>query len=308
MTTPRKLRLIRRLTITLLAAAMTLPGAASLAADKGENAATDGRGDRPMVIAHRGGALLRPENTLSAFRHAHDLGAEILEFDMLMTADDQVAVYHDPTINPDFCRPDEGADAASRPVRAMTLAEVRQLDCGSGVRPIYAGPRYMTVAGARVPTLDEVFGAFRDTGAMFFAETKVPKSMDGVVDVDPVLFAARLNDAVVKYGLEDKVILQSFDYRTIDALHDINPRIRTCLLGAHRHTDDYLALLRQHNASCIVLGTDRVTPDQLRELQQAGMLVYSDVIDSAEEWRRYAELGFDAIFTNDPAGAIDYLD
>ncbi|HEY0595650.1 glycerophosphodiester phosphodiesterase, partial [Sphingopyxis sp.] len=68
--------------------------------------AADPARDHPpiAIIAHRGGALLRPENTMPAFRHAATLGVEYLEFDMEMTADDRVVVYHDATINPDFCK------------------------------------------------------------------------------------------------------------------------------------------------------------------------------------------------------------
>lgn len=64
---------------------------------------------QPIVIAHRGGALLMPENTLPAFDHAVALGAEMLEFDIVMTADDQLVVQHDPTVNATFCTAEPGA-------------------------------------------------------------------------------------------------------------------------------------------------------------------------------------------------------
>src|SRR5690606_37671079 len=99
----------------------------------------------------------------------------------------------------------------------------------------------------------------------------------------------------------------SFDFRTIDALHRINPRIRTCLLGVPRQTRDYLAMLRQHKAGCIVLSHEEIDRDGVRDLQQAGILVFSGVADRAEDWRKYADLGVDAVFTNDPAGAIAFL-
>src|SRR3546814_8671078 len=85
--------------------------------------------------------------------------------------------------------------------------------------------------------------AFRDSDALFFAETKIPKD----ADVDPVQFAQLVEAAVRENGLEDRLILQSFDFRTIDALHAINPRIRTCLLGVPRQTRDYLATLRRRS-------------------------------------------------------------
>lgn len=259
------------------------------------------------VIAHRGGAMSRPENTMPAFSYAHQLGVDVLEFDLLMTADDQVVVYHDATINPEFCKSGAGTSVPGAPVRSMTLAEIQALDCGSGARKAYNVKGFRPVPGARIPTLEEVLGAFRARNVLFFPETKVPKGAPGMAEIDPVKFASLLNDAVVKNGLEDRVILQSFDFRTIDALHKINPRIRTCLLGAQKFTRDYLPVLRRHNATCIVLSDKDIDAAGIRGLQKEGILVYSGVVDTPKEWQTYVDLGVDAIFTNDPEGAIGFL-
>lgn len=260
------------------------------------------------VIAHRGGAMNRSENTLPAFRHAAEIGAQWLEFDMLMTADDRIAVYHDAEINPAFCAPDKDAAIQAGPVRGLTFAELRQFDCGAGVRPAYAVPGHVRAPGARIPSLDEVLAGFKDSDARFFAETKFPKPTPGLPDIDPVKFASMLDEAVRKHGLEDRLVLQSFDFRTIDAMHRINPRIRTCLLGAPKLTRDYAALLGRHHASCIVLGAAAVDRNGVAALRKAGVLVFSDVVDTPAEWRTYVDLGMSAIFTNDPASALEFLE
>lgn len=291
----------------LAGAAMMLLSACAEPQDQAPAGADDAASSEMPVIAHRGGAMSRPENTMPAFHYANELGAEVLEFDMLMTADDQIVVYHDATINPSFCSPTNSDETVDGLVRGMSLEEVRQLDCGSGVREAYDVTGFTSVPGASVPTLDEVLSEFQDSEALFFPETKVPKDMEGVAEIDPVKFATLLNDAVVRNGLEDRVILQSFDFRTIDALHEINPRIRTCLLGVQRTTTDYLPVLQQHNASCIVLGQDNIDAAGVRELQDAGVLVYSGVADTPQEWQAYVDLGMDALFTNDPEAAIGFL-
>ncbi|MBH1991409.1 MAG: hypothetical protein I8H86_00825 [Sphingomonadaceae bacterium] len=257
----------------------------------------------PKVLAHRGGALLRPENTLPAFRHAVEIGTDIIEFDMQMTADNQIVVHHDTAINPAFCTPDIGTEVKADDVHRLSLAGTQRFDCGRVARPSYAGPKFVAVPGAHIPTLGDMLRTMRDADVDFFAETKIAKGSD----VDPVRFATLVEAAIRENGLEDRLILQSFDYRTIDALHRINPRIRTCLLGAQKLTSDYRAILREHRASCIVLKRSDVDAQGVARLQADGILVYSDVVDTAEEWRSYADLGFDAIFTNDPQGAIDFL-
>lgn len=256
-----------------------------------------------QVIAHRGGALARPENTMPAFHHAAGMGAEYLEFDMMLTRDNRIVVHHDASVNPEFCAPTEGTEVAAGPVRERSFADMRAFDCGSAVRPSYAGAGFLPVPGAQVPDLEEVFATFGASDALFFPETKIPQG----ADIDPVLFATLFEDAVRRHGLEDRVILQSFDFRTIDALHTLNPRIRTCLLGVPRQTRDYLPVLLRHNATCIVLAHDEIDADGVRALQQEGVLVFSGVADKAEDWQKYIDLGFDALFTNDPESVIAFL-
>lgn len=292
----KRMRLMA-LALALAAGGMMLP-AAPAAHAAGEAQA----GKRAMkVIAHRGGAMARPENTMAAFHHAAGMGVDYLEFDMMMTRDNRVAVHHDTAINPEFCK--SATDTAPAPVRDLSFAQTQAFDCGSAVRPAYAGSRFLAVPGARIPGLEEVLATFAGGDALFFAETKIPQG----ADIDPVLFATLLEDAVRRHGLENRLILQSFDFRTIDALHAINPRIRTCLLGVPRQTRDYLAMLRRHHAGCIVLSHDEVDRAGVRALQQAGVLVFSGVADIEADWREYADLGFDALFTNDPEGAIAFL-
>ncbi|MGY0559822.1 glycerophosphodiester phosphodiesterase [Luteimonas sp. A277] len=266
-------------------------------------------GSLPAVAAHRGGAMHRPENTISAFDHAIALGVDVLELDMVMTDDDQLIVHHDATINPDICTPDPGSNVVAGPVRGLTLQQTQEFDCGTQVRDIYDVKGFKAVPGARIPTVDEVLQRYRNQDVVFYAETKVPKSMPGVTDVDPVAFATLVEAAVRQNGLEDRFILQSSDYRTIDALHAINPRIRTCLLGAHNWDHrDFLATLQQHHATCILLRDSIADKDDVQALQDAGVQVYSEVVDTPEAWRRYLDLGVDVLFTNHPEGAIEFVE
>ncbi len=98
---------------------------------------------RPLVIAHRGAARLAPENTLTAFRLAADLGADAVELDARLTADGEVVVLHDKLLD----RTTNGSGLVSR----RTRQELQTLDAGAK-----SGPGF---AGERIPTLDQVFEA-----------------------------------------------------------------------------------------------------------------------------------------------------
>jgi glycerophosphoryl diester phosphodiesterase len=282
--------MIKHLVSGLLAVGAVLSStAAPAAADKG-----------PMIVAHRGGALLWPENTLPAFDKAVEMGVEILEFDMQVTADDQLVITHDGTVNTGFC---SAPGRAAAPIRFMKLTQVRKFDCGAKHREIY--PTQQAVPGSHMPTPHELFARYKETKALFYGEIKMPGANEGTVD--PVAFAQLVAAAVKKAGLEDRFMLQSADYRAIDAMHEADPRIKTCLLSPWRYEVDVLEQARQHHASCVLLRLEDANSSKVRQLQAAGIMVFSQVIDDEKLWAAYLARGDDALFTNDPKGLIAFL-
>ncbi len=260
----------------------------------------------PDVIAHRGGALTWPENSLYAFQQAARAGADYLELDLQMTADNVLLVTHDAEINPQFCSAPEGQGLVPKAVRVLTAEQSRAFDCGSRSRSIYPDAEKRA---AGMPTLDEVFAALAtNRDVRWFIETKMPKEGSPGAPIDTTLYAAKLDRLVRRYGLEDRVVLQSFDWRTLRAMRQLNPRIRTCPLAVPRHSHDYATTLRELGATCIVLSTRETTPAQVAALQREGVLVFSGVIDSQAEWEQALDYGYDALFSNDPVGLMEYLE
>jgi len=261
---------------------------------------------RPAVIAHRGGMALRPENTMAAFRHAVALGAEILEFDMGVTADGRVILHHNVSIDSAICVPTGGAGLTVAPlIRSLTLAQIRDFDCGS--RRPRGFPRQQLSPGEHIPTLDEVVEAFRGRNVILFGETKM--SADGSpYFVEPARFVAQVYTILKKYGAQRQFLLQSSDYRTLDEMRKLDPAVGTCLLGARRFKPDYLSLARKHNATHVMLHFDDLADGDVGRLHAAGLKVYSSTADDSASWRKYLALGMDGILTNDPAGLIGFLE
>ena len=112
--------------------------------------------NRPLLIAHRGGAAEAPENTLGAFRRALDLGIRWFELDVQMTKDGALVVIHDETVD----RTTNGTG----PVSSFTFEEIRKLDAGSRFSPDFAGEK--------IPTLREVLDRCAEQGAVVFIELK----------------------------------------------------------------------------------------------------------------------------------------
>jgi glycerophosphoryl diester phosphodiesterase len=263
-----------------------------------------GAAGKPEVIAHRGGAALRPENTIAAFQHALKLGVDVLEFDMNVTADGHVVLHHDSTVNPEICRPSPGSKVQPSPIGTLTLADIRQFDCGSFQRP--DSPHHQSVPGQPLPTLDEFLVSVKGSRLLLLGETKMPPAGSAYA-VSPDRFADLIHTALKRHKVEDRFILQSSDYRTLDAMRKKNPNIRICLLNARQFKPAYLDVARRHRATHLMLRAEDVDSEQVRQLQSAGLQVFSGTANSVAEWKKYVELGVDAILTDDPRGLIDFL-
>jgi glycerophosphoryl diester phosphodiesterase len=180
---------------------------------------------------HRGARGLAPENTLEGFTHALGLGVTTLEMDTGVTADGVVVVMHDPTLNPDITRGPDGAwiTPPGPAVRSLTLAELQRYDVGR-IRP---GTRYATtfatqvpVDGARIPTLEAVLAlATRASDTVRFnIETKVFPHRP-TVTVPPAAMAEAVADVIIRAGVADRAVIQSFDWRSLAWLRDNRPMI-----------------------------------------------------------------------------------
>lgn len=260
--------------------------------------------DKPMAIAHRGGAALRPENTIAAFQHALKLGVGALEFDMNVTADGRVVIHHDSTVNSHVCQPPAGSSLKAGPIALLRLAEIKQFDCGSFSRP--NSPQFQAQPGARMPTLDEFLKAVKGSSAILLGETKLPGP--GTAEaVSPDRFVDLIYAAIKRHRLENRFILQSADYRTIDAMRQKDSRIQLCLLGARRFKPDYLRLAREHHATHLMLRADDIDPAGTQKLRAAGLKIFSSTANNQTDWQEYVKMGVDGILTDDPQGLIEFL-
>jgi glycerophosphoryl diester phosphodiesterase len=258
----------------------------------------------PVVIAHRGGAALRPENTIAAFQHALKLGVQVIEFDMNVTADRVVVIHHDSTVNAHVCRPPAGSPLKPGPIALLTLAEIKQFDCGSFARP--NSPHYQSANGERMPTLDEFLSSVKGSGALLLAETKMPPA-GAEKNVSPDEFIDLVHAAIKRHGVEDRFILQSADYRTIDAMWKKNPEIRLCLLNARRFKPAYLDVARRHHATHLMLKWDDIDAAGVQKLKQAGLTLFSSTANTDANWQKYVEMNLDGILTDDPRGLSIFL-
>lgn len=254
---------------------------------------------RIEVHGHRGARAVLPENTLPAFEHAIQAGADVLELDLAVTRDNVLVVSHDPVINAALCTgPRPGAV-----IRRLTFEEVRRYDCGALRNPQF--PKQQAMPGTRIPSLDEVLALASRGGFRFNIETKsFPDKPEYTPPPDE--FARLLVEAVRKHGLASRVMVQSFDYRTLHAMERLAPEIPRAALF-DRDERDFATIATQARATMVSPQHRLVTPDKVRRAHEAGLRVVAWTANTPEDWDRLMAAGVDGIITDDPAALIAHL-
>ncbi len=192
--------------------------------------------------AHRGGRDVRPENTLYSYAYAIELGATSIECDMQLTKDGQIVMSHNPILNSDITRDENGnyIENNKYDIRLMTVDELKKFDVG--VMDLNCGEYYdlhgktQFTYDAKIPTLEELMQliqSYGDKNIVLNIETKSypdPASAGYKNNADPKKFVEVFNNIVKKYDMEDRVVLQSFDWQTLIEMKKLNPNISTSAL------------------------------------------------------------------------------
>jgi glycerophosphoryl diester phosphodiesterase len=252
----------------------------------------------PRYVVHRGGAALWPENTLLAFRNAIALGAQTLELDVHGTADGDVAVIHDPTVD----RTTNG----SGPVGRLTVADLRRLR-------IKAADGRLT--DEWVPTLGEVLAVAAPAGVAMLVEVKTPDAAVTYERVGRTVHAtpgpryegleARVLAQLREAGVVGRSILMAFNPAVVAAIHTLAPSQMTALLVDRRHVESVGASSTEPvewaaRAGANVLGIHYSVCDagMVAAARAAGIALGVYTVNDEADLRRLAALGVDVIISD----------
>lgn len=256
---------------------------------------------RPLVMAHRGGAGLWPENTLHAFTQAVALGVDVLEIDLHATADGALVIIHDGTV-------ERTTNGAGR-VNAQTLAELKKLD--AGYRWTNDGGRTFPFRGKAItiPTLREVLDKFPGVRLNIDIKGSQPALVKN--------FCRSLRESHATANVN----VASFSWETLAEFRRECPEVTTSA-----SFDEVLALLSDAQAAGQQPGT-AVNKANLRAVQvpestggrqlltaelvaaahRRGLEVHVWTINDEAAMRRMIELGMDGIITDYPDKLIELL-
>ncbi|MBL8338549.1 MAG: glycerophosphodiester phosphodiesterase [Rhodoferax sp.] len=280
--------------------------------------------------SHRGGRGLWPENTLAAFTQSIQLGVTTLELDIGITADGVPVITHDQALNPGLTRDARGDwIARAEPlIKDMTLAQVQSYDVGR-LNPRHAYGREFPLQraedGQRIPTLAALFQRVRELGAdavQFDIETKIdPTAPERSLAPEP--FVQALLAVIREAGMTRRVMVQSFDWRTLALLHRLEPQIRTMYLTIQTRVSDRISggvwtaghQVQDHQgsvprmvraaagqASGVVWAPhfSNLTPELVREAQGLGLQVIPWTVNERPQMERLIDWGVDGIISDYP--------
>lgn len=240
----------------------------------------------PLIVAHRGDSANAPENTLAAFRLALENGADGIELDVILSADQQLVVIHDDTL-------DRTSNGHGK-VGDSPLAALRELDAGA-----WFGSEF---EGETIPLLDEVFS---ELGGKFLINVELKNYKTPKDQLTELVVAM-----VKRHGLRDSVLLSSFNGRNLARAKSLAPEIRTGLLTLPGLLGLPLRGFfgRRYGADDLHPFHRDVSVKMVQSRHQLGQKVNVWTVDVPDDLRRMQACGVDMIICNDPSHARQILE
>jgi glycerophosphoryl diester phosphodiesterase len=275
---------------------------------------------------HRGARGLAPENTLAAFDRALDIGVTTLELDIHLTSDGVPVITHDPQLNPALTRAAGGQWVAEPPplIMSMTLAQLQAYDVGRlkpDTRYAQTYPEQQPADGQRIPTLAQLFERIKARGddrVRFNVELKLTPQQPALTPPPAAIVQATL-DVIRLHRMEQRVSLQSFDWRILQEVKRQAPTIPLAALTIRQRSLDNLSdgrwtaglTLPQHGGSVPkmvkAVGAQiwspyfgELTPDLLREARSLGLKVIPWTVNDPSAIDNMLSWGVDGLITDYP--------
>ncbi len=222
------------------------------------------------IIAHRGYSSVFPENTLSSFAGAIDIGADMIELDVQETKDGVIVVFHDD----DLTR----VAGVEGKISDYTYAELSQVEVGSWFSEEYRGEK--------IPTLAEVLNLIQGSELQVYLELKDIGEVDGFVE--SVLSVTQ------ECGMRDRCIYASFQYAYLKKFKEIDNSLPTLL----NTTSAEATLPEQFDVDYFGLNLNTTTRELIEAIHAADKYAFVWTVNEPEDMKKMVDMGADGIVTN----------
>ncbi len=258
---------------------------------------------------HRGARGLMPENSIPAFKKAIDLGVKTLELDIVVSKDNKMIISHEPFFSPEICHDSKGdtiqpAQEEKYNIFQFTAEEIQAFDCGS-----WGNPRFPEQKSQKTykPTLKEMvyqveaYLEEKQLPKVFYnIETKSSPEGDSIFHPAPDEFARLLYEEIKDLKILDRVFIQSFDVRTLQAFKRLNEEIPLVLLVSN--TKGIETNLKELGFTPSVYSPEyrMLTVAEVKKAKELGMKVIPWTVNEPDDMRKMLRLGVDGLITDYP--------
>lgn len=264
------------------------------------------------IQGHRGCRGLMPENTIAAMKKALDLGVTTLEMDVVITKDNKVVVSHEPWMEKEITTKPDGSfilsntEAMELNIYKMNYEEVKKYDVGMKPHPRFPQQAKMK---AYKPLLGDLLDSIADYMKMsrrplpyFNIETKSLPAGDNKFHPAPAEFAELLMKVIKGKGIEDRVIIQSFDRRSLIYFHEKYPAIKTSLLIEDNEERDFDGQLKALGFTPAIYSPNAtmVDEDLVKLCHEKGMKIIPWTVNDNKGIKKLKKMGVDGIITDYP--------
>ncbi len=250
---------------------------------------------------HRGARGLMPENTIPGFLKVVEYPIQTIELDVVISADHQVIVSHEPWMSAQIC---DVSEKDSLLIFHMTAEEIAKIDCGRKAHPLFPNQEKLF---AHKPTLSEVVLAvnahcdkLKIPYPKFNIELKSVPGWDNKYTPEPKEFVEIVLQAIRELKIEERTIIQSFDPRVLNELYKTKTLVKTALLVfMERDMDSALSLLEQLPdiyAPNFIL----VSEDLVKQVHEKGMKIIPWTVNDLDVMRNLIDMGIDGMITDYP--------
>lgn len=296
---------------------LSLFGMSNARADATSPADTIRTPDGFDLQGHRGARGLAPENTIPAFRRALELGVMTLEMDVAIAGDGTVVVSHEPWMAPDKCVTPAGnriTDGKQHNIHEMPYEDVAAYDCGSLKLADFPEQKPQPAPKPRlrdVVQMAEAYVEAHDRDPVFYnVEVKSRPEWDGRFHPEPETFVERVLAAVTSERVAPRTTIQSFDPRSLEAVHRQNVPVRTALLVGWSGDDGLAANLAALSFAPDIYSPDArlVDEDLVAAVHERGLQLIPWTVNEPAAMKRLLRLGVDGLITDYPDRGKAVLD
>ncbi len=260
---------------------------------------------------HRGCRGLMPENTIPAMINAVGMWVTTLEMDICISKDKKVFLSHEPFFNHEITTKPDGGFTTEKEERSLNMYQMNYKDIikyDVGMKPHPRFPDQQKMKAVK-PLLSEVFDSVnefmmsaRRPPPFFNIETKTQPAGDDIYHPKPDEFVELLMGLIKEYQLENQVIIQSFDFRTLQYLHQHYPKIKTAMLIEAYNKNSFSKQLKDLGFTPTIYSPESglVTDELIKDCHDLNMKIIPWTVNDKKEIQRFKEMGVDGIITDYP--------